>query len=63
MTHHPLCSKHFSTQNQYPKAMVLDNPKAGTMVIVQGGERSNKSINKKMDGAAWKLKSIFGISN
>lgn len=37
--------------------MVLDKPNAGTMVIVQGGERSSKSINKTMDGTAWKLRS------
>lgn len=37
---------------------MLDNPSAGSAVIVQGGDKSSKSTNITTDGVAWKLISI-----
>ena len=39
--------------------MVLDKPRAGTMLMVQGGEKNSKSIKSTMEGMAWKLISAF----
>ena len=41
--------------------MVPEMAKAGTTVMVHGGDRNSKSINIIMAGTAWKLKSV-GIS-
>lgn len=62
VTHHPLSLKNRSIQTQYPTAKVPDKPRAGTMSIVHGGEKKSRSINKTMDGMAWKLTSASSVS-
>ena len=43
--------------------MVLDKPRAGTMLMVQGGEKNSRSIKSTMEGMAWKLISAFPSVN
>lgn len=43
--------------------MVLDKPRAGTMLMVQGGEKKSRSIKSTMEGMAWKLISAFPSVN
>ena len=59
ITYIPLYEKHRSIQNQYPIAIVLDNPNEGRIVMVHGGDKSRRSIRRITDGAAWKLMSEF----
>ena len=40
---------------------MLDRPRAGTMVMVQGGEKNSRSIKSTIDGIAWKLMSFFPL--
>lgn len=55
--YHPFTAKHCSIQNQYPKAMVPDTIRAGSAVIVHGGDKNRRSISITIDGVAWKLRS------
>lgn len=37
--------------------MMVDKPNAGRNLIVHGGENRRRSISRKIEGAAWKLRS------